>query len=180
MDQQKQTLNQSGVDMMNATIKEFLPYVSQNICWDLQIDKILGFSDDQIDQYYQSLNIIAKGEFYQWLKRFGKCSGGLFTSDMYFIYDHYCDANRQELLFHGIINSEWMDQFVGEGLMSWHDVKRNKPYVFERYNETYYYLINTTDPKLQVWYYQDTCNSKIINTNRTFFEHLKYRLSAFD
>ncbi|WP_303121956.1 hypothetical protein [Moraxella sp.] len=162
-----------------SIIQEFLPYVSKNICWDLQLDKIEGFSDEQIKQYCKSLNIEAYGELHTWLKTFGKCSGGLFTSDEYFLYRKRIDnsANNINLKSFGELNIAWQNDLIDMGVLTKQDVIEKKPYIFECYNETHYYIIYTTDLTPMVWYYCDGDGSYQC-TGKTFFKHLKDRLTT--
>lgn len=164
---------------MNPLIQEFLPYVSKNICWELQLDKIEGFNDEQIKKYCKSLNIEAHGEVCAWLKTFGKCSGGVFTSDEYFLYRKRIDytSNDLNLKSFGELNIAWQNDLVDMNILTKQDVFEKKPYIFECYNETHYYIIYTTDLEPMVWYYCDG-DSSYQCTGKTFFEHLKYRLTT--
>lgn len=179
MVQPKLTHKFKKVQEVNLIIQEFLPYVSKNICWELQLDKIKGFTDEQVQQYCKNLNIEARGELYIWLKTFGQCSGGLFISDNYFLYSKRVDnvANAMNLKSFGELNIAWQEELVSNKLITQQEMLDNKPYIFECYNETYYYIIHTSNPESLVWCYCDGDGSYRC-TGKTFFEHLKYRLTT--
>ena len=63
---------------MNEFIDQFMPYISKDICWNIDINAIDGLKNEEIDVYTEKLNIEARGNFRPWLQTFGKCSGILF------------------------------------------------------------------------------------------------------
>ncbi|WP_201588816.1 hypothetical protein [Psychrobacter fozii] len=161
---------------MNEFIDQFMPYISKDICWNIDINAIDGLKNEEIDVYTEKLNIEAKGDFRLWLQTFGKCSGGLFMDD-FFVFNKYNNrSDETTLLVHMIINLGWQQELVDEGFITQKDLD-GKPYFFSRLNETSYYFIYTTDPELQVWHYCDG-DDTFECTGFSFIEYLKNYLSG--
>lgn len=161
---------------MNTFVQQFIPHISKDICWEMNLDAIEGFTDKEIDIYTQELNVEAHGDFRYWLKSFGKCSGGFFTDDYFFLFKKYSGfPNQTALSAHGGINIAWQQGLVEEGCITDKELD-GKPYFITRENETSYYFIYTTDPELWVWHYCDG-DDTFECTNLRFIEYLKNYLS---
>ena len=76
---------------------------------------------------------------------------------------------------HSDINLGWQQEIVDEGFITKAELD-GKPYFFSQQNETSYYFIYTTDPKLLVWHYCDG-DDTFECTNLGFVEYLKHYLS---
>ena len=161
---------------MNAFIQQFIPFISKDICWEMDLEAIEGFTDKEIDVFIKELNIEAHEDFRLWLKIFGKCSGGLFINDDFFLYRKYdASFHQAPILAQGKINKAWQQEIVEEGFITEKELNK-KAYFISRENETSYYFIYTTDPKLLVWHYCDG-DDTFECINLSFIEYLKRYLS---
>lgn len=161
---------------MNSFVEQFVPYVSKDICWDVNLNIIKGFTNEQIDAYAKSLNIEAHGDLKLWLQAFGKCSGGFFTSEDFFLFDRRDrSSNQTALSAHGNMNQAWQQGMMEDDLITEKELD-GKAYFFSHQNETSYYFIYTKDPELLVWHYCDG-DDTFECTNMRFVEYLKHYLS---
>lgn len=160
---------------MNPFVQQFIPYISEDICWEMNLDAIEGFTNKEIDLYTESLNIEAHRDFRIWLQTFGKCSGGLFIDDFYLFYKYGNRSKDTTFSVHIDINLGWQQEIVDEGFITEKELD-GKPYFFSQQNETSYYFIYTTDPELWVWHYCDG-DDTFECTNLSFIEYLKNYLS---
>lgn len=160
---------------MNPFIKQFIPYISKDICWEVSLNDISGLTNAEIDIYTRKLNIEAHGDFRTWLQTFGRCSGGLFIDDFYLFYKYGNSSQETTLSVHIDINLGWQQEIVDEGFVTAEKLD-DKPYFFSQQNETSYYFIYTNDPELLVWHYCDG-DDTFECTNLSFIEYLKHYLS---
>ena len=143
----------------------------------MQLDTIKGFTNEQIDSYAKYLNIEAHGDFRLWLQAFGKCSGGFFTADDFFLFQRRDRSfDRTALLAHGDLNQAWQQGMIEEGFITEKELD-GKAYFFNCQNETSYYFIYTNDPELFVWHYCDG-NNTFECTNMRFVDYLKHYLEG--
>lgn len=141
----------------------------------MQLETIKGFTNEEIDSYAKSSNIEAHGDFRLWLKEFGRCSGGFFTDDDFFLFRKYKNSDQTALLKHGDMNQAWQQGMIEDGFITEKELE-GKAYFINRQNETSYYFIYTKDPELLAWHYSDG-DDTFECTNMRFVEYLKHYIS---
>lgn len=159
---------------MENFIKQFVDAVSDQICWDLQIEEIVGFNDQQIDTYSKALNIKIQGDLRHWFAHFGKCSGGLFTSNNFHLYWYVFQPNISCLEDQAICNKErQIDLYQLKAIDK--TLLESKPYFFY-YEENYQYFIFTENSESLVWLFIEG-NNFVECTNMNFIDFLKFKLN---
>lgn len=94
-------------------------------------NRMCGYNDQEIEKIERLYNIVAKGDFRDFLRRAGRCDGGVIGDDPLVIYRSSWGI-RGQILFQLSFHNDLQD------LEKWDFL--NKPFVFSLESETQYYF----------------------------------------
>ncbi len=154
---------------MNIKFIEYLHSVYPELSID--ISYIRGYSDEEISSMERLYDIRITGQFYEFLRCMGRCSGGLFGDDPLVFYQGQ-ETIRGDILFQIGAREELTS-------IQCHDLLKQKPFFIsvESYTQYLFLLTDSDNPDLIFNYNEnDEC---VENTNWDLNSYLQHVINVY-
>jgi hypothetical protein len=123
----------------------------------------LGYSDTELVKIEKLYDVVVDGQFKVFLTEMGKSDGGVIGD-----YDILLYRSRLSLRSHILFQASFFTSMQEIGA---YDYLHNKPFVFARLSETYYYFLQTSNRDDLVYLYDEN-EDTVSATGETLFEFL--------
>jgi SMI1-KNR4 cell-wall len=131
--------------------------------WPVDRSQVAGYSEEELTKIEKLYDIKIKGDFRQFMRVMGRCSGGLLGDDPIVLYRSLWSV-RAQILFQVRFISDMQDASAFEYL--------SKPFVFSWESETqYFFMITDSDTPDRVYHYDEN-NQTVRKTETNFTEYL--------
>lgn len=154
---------------MSAPLIEYLHAVYPEL--EIDINKIKGYSVDEIQKIERLYDIKAVGQLRKFLSCMGRYSGGFFCDYPLMFY-----RSNKNVRSHVLSQLTLRDDLCS--LQYWELVAK-KPFLVSFESETQYYFLLTESDNPDLVYHYDENEETVLATNWTFNEYLKLIVKTF-